>query len=56
MEGQVDAERTEIGRTSHSQHAETVRGESLAGTTLGNISLLDRSMYYWALIVQAPVE
>ena len=48
MEEQVDAESTETERASHSQHAETVRGESSAGTTLGDISLLDRSMYYWA--------
>ena len=45
MEEQADTERTE-----------TVRGESSAGTTLGDISLLDRSMYYWAPTVQAPIE
>ena len=56
MEEQVDAERAETERASHTQHAETVRGESLAGTTLDDISLLDRSMYYWALAGQAPVE
>ena len=56
MEEQVDAERTETERTSHSQYAETVQGESSAGTTLGDISLLDRSMYYWALAVQTPTE
>ena len=48
MEEQVDAERTETERASHSQYVEAVRGESSAGTTLGDISLLDRSMYYWA--------
>ena len=56
MEEQVDAERTETERASHSQHVETVRGESLAGTILGDISLLDRSMYYWAPVVQTPIE
>ena len=56
MEEQVDAERAETERTGHSQHAETVRGESSAGTTLGDISLLDRSMYYWAPAVQTPIE
>ena len=45
MEEQIDADRTETARASHSQYAETVRGESSAGTTLGDISLLDRSMY-----------
>ena len=50
MEEQVNAERTETERASHSQHAEAVRGESSAGTTLGDISLLDRSMYYWLLL------
>ena len=33
-----------------------MRGESSAGTTLGNISLLDRFMYYWAPAVQTPIE
>ena len=46
MEEQADVERTETTRASHSQHAETIRGESSTGTTLGDISLLDRSMYY----------
>ena len=56
MEEQVDAERTETGRASHTQRTETIRGELSAGTTVGDISLLDRSMYYWAPVVQAPVE
>ena len=56
MEEQADTERTETERASHTQHAETVHGESSSSTTLGDISLLDRSMYYWALTVQAPVE
>ena len=56
MEEQADTERTETARASHTQHAETVRGESSSGTTLGDISLLDRSMYYWAPAVQTPVE
>ena len=46
MEEQANTERTETARASHSQHAETVQGESSAGTTLDDISLLDRSMYY----------
>ena len=46
MEEQADTERTETERASHTQHTETVRGESSIGTTLGDISLLDRSMYY----------
>ena len=56
MEELTDTERTETARASHSQHTETVRGESSAGTTLGDISLLDRSMYYWAPAVQTPIE
>ena len=56
MEEQADTERTETTRASHSQYAETVRGESSAGTTLGDIALLDRSMYYWAPTVQTPIE
>ena len=56
MEKQVDTERTETERASHIQHAETVRGESSTGTTLGDISLLDHSMYYWAPVVQTPIE
>ena len=56
IEEQVDAERTETERASHSQHTETIRGESSAGTTLGDISLMDRSMYYWAPAVQTPIE
>ena len=56
MEEQADTEKTETERVNHTQHAETDREESLTGTTLGDISLLDRSMYYWAPAVQAPVE
>ena len=56
MEEQADTERTETTRASHTQYAETMRGESSAGTTLGDISLLDRSMYYWAPAVQTPIE
>ena len=56
MEKQAYIERTETATASHTQHAETVRGESSAGTTLGNISLLDRFMYYWAPAVQTPIE
>ena len=56
MEEQADIERTETATASHTQHAETVRGETSSGTTLGDISLLDRSMYYWAPAVQTPVE
>ena len=41
MEEQADTERTETARASHTQHAETVRGESSAGTTLDGIPLLD---------------
>ena len=41
MEEQANTKRTEIARASHTQHDETVRGESSAGTTLGNISLLN---------------
>ena len=56
MEEQADTERTETARASHTQHAETMRGESSTGTTLGDISLLDRSIYYWAPTVQTPIE
>ena len=43
MEESIDTERTETERASH---GETVRGESSSGTTLGDISLLDCSIYY----------
>ena len=43
MEEPSDTEKTENERASH---AETVRGESSSGNTLGDISLLDCSMYY----------
>ena len=56
MEKQADIERTEIERASHTQHAETVQGESSTGATLGDIPLLDRSIYYWAPAVQTPFE
>ena len=56
MEEQADIDRTEIARASHTQYAETVWGESLAGTTLGDISLLYQSMYYWASTIQTPIE
>ena len=56
MEEQADTERTETERVSHTQHAETVRGESSTGTTISDISLLDRFMYYWAPTVQTPIE
>ena len=56
MEEQADIEETETERVSYSQPTETVHGESSSGTTLGEISLLDRSMYYWAPAVQTPVE
>ena len=56
MEEQADVERADTGRASHTQHAETVHGESSSGTTLGDIYLLDRSMYYWASTVQTPIE
>ena len=56
MEEQADTKRTETERANHSQYAKTMRGESSAGTTLGDVSLLDRSMYYWAPTVQTPIE
>ena len=56
MEEQADNERTETKRASYSQDAETTRGKSSGGTTLGDISLLDRSMYYWAPAIQTPIE
>ena len=56
MKEQADTDRIEITRASHSQYIETERGESSVGTTLGNISLLDRSIYYWSPAVQAPIE
>ena len=56
MEEQADTERTETAKTSQTQHVETVWGESSAGTTLGDISLLNRSMYYWAPAIQTPIK
>ena len=56
MEEQADTERTETERSSHTQHAETVRGESSTSSTLGDITLLDQSMYYWAPTIQTPIE
>ena len=46
MEEQADTKRTETARTSHSQYTEAVRGESSGGTTFGDNSLFNRSMYY----------
>ena len=51
MEEQDDTE-----RTGHTQYTKTVRGESSIGTTLSDISLLERSMYYRAPVVQTPIE
>ena len=56
MEEHADTERTETNKASNSQHTETVRGESSAGITLGDISLLDHSMYHWAPTVQTPIK
>ena len=56
MEEPADVERAEAERTGHFQYTETARGESSGGTTLGDISLLDRSMYYWAPAVPTPRE
>ena len=56
MKEHVDAKRTETERAGHFQYTETVRGESSGGTTLGDISLLDRSMYYLAPSVPNPRE
>ena len=56
MEEYADTTKTKTDGASHSQHTETVRGESSAGITLGDISLLDRSMYHWAPAVQTPIE
>ena len=41
IEEQANTKRTKTARASHTQHAETVRGESSAGTILGDISHLD---------------
>ena len=56
MEEQADTKRTKTERASHTQYAEIVRGESSTGTTLGDISLLDRSIYYWTPAIQTPIE
>ena len=56
MEEHADTERTETERAGHFQYTKTARGESSGGTTLGDISLLDRSMYYWAPSVPNPRE
>ena len=53
---EADTDRTKTARASHTQYAETMREESLTSTTLGDISLLDRSMYYWAPAVHTPIE
>ena len=46
----------ETEQGSYAQHTKTVRGEASTSATLGDISLLDRSMYYWAPAVQTPIE
>ena len=56
IEEHANTKRIETDRTSYSQHTETIRGESSASITLGDISLLDRSMYHWASAVQMPIE
>ena len=68
MEEQVDTERTKTERTetkrtdqereyaSYTQYTMHVRSEASMNATFDEISLLDRSMYYWAHAVQTFVE
>ena len=42
--------------TSHTQHAMPARGKASMNATFGDVSLLDRSMYYWVPTVQTPIE
>ena len=53
---QITRTKHEIEQGSYAHHIKTVRGETLMSTTLGDISLHDRSMYYWAPAVQTPIE
>ena len=59
MDEQADTKKTrtemtdqETKHASHIQHTMYVRSEA----SMNNISLLDRSMYYWASAVQIPIE
>ena len=59
MEEQADTKKTrtemtdqEIKHASHIQHTMHVRSEA----SMNDISLLDRSMYYWASAIQIPIE
>ena len=62
MEEQADTKKTrtemtdqEIKHASHTQYTMSARGEASMNATFGDVSLLDRSMYYWASTVQIPI-
>ena len=54
IEELADTEKTEIEKTdqkrehaSHTQHAISAQGEASMSATFDDVSLLNRSMYYW---------
>ena len=49
-----DTKKTEL--EPYTQYVKTTHGQAYTCATLGDISLLDRSMYYWAATVQSPIE
>ena len=63
MDEQADTKRTETEmidqetkHASHTQYTMPTRGEASTNATFGDVSLLDRSMYYWVSVVQIPIE
>ena len=58
MEEQADTKKTRTEMTdqetkyaSHTQHTMPARGEVSMSITFDDVSLLDRLMYYWVLVV-----
>ena len=62
MEEQADTDKTdtewtdkEMEHASYTLHAMLVQSEASMSTTFNDVSLLDRSMYYWVPAVWTPV-
>ena len=63
MEEQADTKKTrtemtdqETKHASHTQYTMPARGEASTNATFGGVSVLDRSMYYWASAIRTPIE
>ena len=46
----------ETKHASHTQYTMPTRGEASTNATFGDVSVLDRSMYYWASAIWTPIE